>query len=177
MTTDGGGWRVVNTNYEVNTGGRHQRRNWSRSVTNYSTPADRYQFERVHLDYRLQASWTIRRTTSTSTSTARITRWRNGRCNPGPVRPSLSVTHHQRHELYLWRAARGRRRPAMREHRPIRPQLLHPHTLSARGSLALEVREERGRDRASPCSAATPRSWSGSLRRSLPLWKDRWRPQ
>ena len=58
-------------------------------MTNDSTPADRYQFERVHLDYRFAGELDdTPNYINVYVNSARITRWRNGRCNSGPVRPS-----------------------------------------------------------------------------------------
>jgi len=86
MSTDGGGWNVVNDAKTVNVATRHAHKEYTFKVQDYGYPAGTYQFEKVYVNYTFAGELDDGNNYVNSYfNGALISKWKNGLCNVGFV--------------------------------------------------------------------------------------------
>jgi hypothetical protein len=82
MTTEGGGWNVVNESHVVNVGSRHAYQEYQFSITSYKYDAAKYKFEKVNANIQFAGELDDGNNFfNTYFNGALITKWTNGLCN------------------------------------------------------------------------------------------------
>ena len=86
MSTDGGGWNVVNDAKTVNVATRHAYKEQSFSVTDYGYPPGTYQFEKVYVNFKFAGELDdAPNYVNSYFNGALVSKWTNGACNVGFV--------------------------------------------------------------------------------------------
>jgi hypothetical protein len=86
MSTDGGGWNVINDTKTVNVATRHAYKEYIFKVQDYGYPAGTYQFEKVYVNFTFAGELDDSNNYVNSYfDGALISKWKNGQCNVGFV--------------------------------------------------------------------------------------------
>ncbi len=86
MSSDGGGWNVVNDSKTVNVVTRHAHKEHTFSVQDYGYPLGTYQFEKVYTNFNFAGELDDSNNYINSYfNGALVSKWKNGQCNVGFV--------------------------------------------------------------------------------------------
>jgi hypothetical protein len=86
MTTDGGGWNVVNSGFTINVGTRHALKEKTFNIQDYGYSPASYQFEKVYVNFKFAGELDdANNYVNSYFNGALVSKWRNNACNGGLV--------------------------------------------------------------------------------------------